>query len=510
MEVISSTNNSRVLAWDSSEPHVDLLAFPGYDPEEPMVAKQFCTDELSKEHCLISEIEHLLYAQHPYVVPLRGMVTLDPSRCEAGYSMQAMLMPEAEGDLYCESLSLTPEQACRVLAQLLLALEYIHGRGLVHSDLKPANVLLFRDLEHGYQGKLCDFGGCQELASRLSSGRTTAMCRSPEHLLGSAPDAKCDLWGMGHIAYYLITGVNLVRQKHVLGYLFDGDVYTDANNLVAIYGSLPGGLDPWAVLAEHRRTADDDLEDLPQHMLERGYQPEATFATYWEQIQHSLAETERVCGIPGHPEMIEQLLQGLLAVDPERRLSASDALELPIFHSHRAWIQDVRSLHRAEPIVYSRPPLPLPETCRAKFPMVLINWVCQHVRTVCQSEQAGMMAYASVIPITTKILHDHPEWRNDPVKLSQIPCCAMAIAHKRFPTCELYGRCAFNTQAIPDSMAMEELCQMESDLIGGMIGSLGEMSLLTWEECASDKYAVARLIRSRAIELLPEIDSDIK
>jgi serine/threonine-protein kinase len=114
----------------------------------------------------------------------------------------------AGGDLKSRIASkarFTLPQIAQVMGQLLSALHYAHARGIVHRDVKPANVLM---RENG-RLKLTDFGIARIADSDLTQtgevmGTLTYM--SPEQLTGAPVDARADLYSCGVILYELLTG----------------------------------------------------------------------------------------------------------------------------------------------------------------------------------------------------------------------------------------------------------------------------------------------------------------
>ena len=101
------------------------------------------------------------------------------------------------------------ERAVQILSELTGALDAAHAKGLVHRDVKPANVLLTREGggEHLY---LADFGLAKLVDSRGQT-RTgvflgTLDYAAPEQLAGQSVDARTDVYAAGCVLYHMLTG----------------------------------------------------------------------------------------------------------------------------------------------------------------------------------------------------------------------------------------------------------------------------------------------------------------
>ncbi|WP_129295327.1 serine/threonine-protein kinase [Streptomyces lydicus] len=105
---------------------------------------------------------------------------------------------------------LPPRFVCLLLDQLLAGLAAVHAEGVVHRDIKPANVLLEATGTGRPHLRLSDFG----IAMRKGEPRLTEANLvvgtpgyfAPEQLQGAEPDFPADLFAVGLVALYLITG----------------------------------------------------------------------------------------------------------------------------------------------------------------------------------------------------------------------------------------------------------------------------------------------------------------
>jgi serine/threonine-protein kinase len=104
---------------------------------------------------------------------------------------------------------LSLDETMRIARQLIDVLAFIHGRGIVHSDLKPSNVLV-SDKER-LDLKLCDFGIARILGGSFSILSTkdafgSSYYSAPEVLRGEDVDGRADVYSLGVILYRLLSG----------------------------------------------------------------------------------------------------------------------------------------------------------------------------------------------------------------------------------------------------------------------------------------------------------------
>ena len=98
--------------------------------------------------------------------------------------------------------------ALALMDQLCIVVAYLHGQSIVHLDLKPENIICYR--QNGI--KLIDFGlaSCRHLPDLLAldmkNPQGTPWYISPEQLLGERADPRCDIYSMGMLFYEMLTG----------------------------------------------------------------------------------------------------------------------------------------------------------------------------------------------------------------------------------------------------------------------------------------------------------------
>jgi serine/threonine protein kinase len=92
--------------------------------------------------------------------------------------------------------------ALRVAIHLGSALAHLHGRGLVHLDVKPANVVVTRR-----RPVLFDLGAARRLDGRaLGTAQGTDAYMAPEQARGGVPTPASDVWGLGVTLFEMLTG----------------------------------------------------------------------------------------------------------------------------------------------------------------------------------------------------------------------------------------------------------------------------------------------------------------
>ncbi len=152
------------------------------------------------------EISLAATLQHPHIVPLISAGEMD--------GLPYYTMPYVEGESLRERLSqgeLAIPQTISILRDVARALEYAHGKGITHRDIKPDNVLLA-----GHSAVVTDFGVAKAISGAVLADDTmtavgtalgTPAYMAPEQAASDpAADHRVDLYAFGAMAYEMLAG----------------------------------------------------------------------------------------------------------------------------------------------------------------------------------------------------------------------------------------------------------------------------------------------------------------
>lgn len=174
-------------------------------------------DRFERECQMAAEIEH------PNIIPIYEAGEVDgllfiAMRLVEGIDLRTRI--DRDGPL-------DPRKAISIVGQVGTALHAAHAHGLVHRDVKPANVLLASghdesDLEHAY---LTDFGVAKQTRSQAGLTRTglfvgTVDYAAPEQIEGRQLDGRADIYALGCVFYECLVGAAPFKRGADVAVLF--------------------------------------------------------------------------------------------------------------------------------------------------------------------------------------------------------------------------------------------------------------------------------------------------
>jgi hypothetical protein len=221
---------------------------------------------------------------HPNIVTIYDVGSVDGTP----YMTMEYLDERSLADILADGKKLPLSQILLIAVQLAGALDYAHRRGIVHRDVKPANVLL---LHGGTTVKLTDFGIARRRSSddlqQTVAGAVLGTPRymSPEQVAGRDVDGRSDLFSLGAILYELLTGKKPFDNGN-LGLLMVQIMQQDPTPIASIAPSVPAGLQRIVAKLlskrpEQRYANGAQLVEALQRELDSvGHQAEATRNSY--------------------------------------------------------------------------------------------------------------------------------------------------------------------------------------------------------------------------------------
>lgn len=241
----------------------------------------------------VREIKLLQSLRHDNIVALQE-VMIEKDDC---YMVFEYLSHDLTGLLNHPSFTLDPAQRKHLAKQLFEGLDYLHVRGVLHRDIKAANILVS---SNGVL-KIADFGLARFYSKHHRNDYTnrviTIWYRSPELLLGETQyTAAVDVWSAACVMIEIFT-------RHAI---FPGDG-TEINQLDKIYN----------ILGTPNKSDWPDLTKMEWfELLRPGYRKPSVFA---EKYKEKL------------PVAAFNLLASMFQYDPAKRPSAAEVLEHPYF-----------------------------------------------------------------------------------------------------------------------------------------------------------------------------------
>lgn len=258
----------------------------------------------------VREIKLLQSLKHRNIVNLQE-VMVEKNDC---FMVFEYLAHDLTGLLNHPSFKLEATHKKHLAKQLFEGLDYLHRRGVLHRDIKAANILVGKD----GQLKIADFGLARFYAKRRQLDYTnrviTIWYRSPELLLGETQYGPAvDIWSAACVLVEIFT-------RHAI---FPGDG-GEISQLEKIY----------AILGTPNRTEWPGLVDMAWFELLRpsAKRPNVFAEKYKERVTPAAYE----------------LLEAMFQYDPAKRPSASDVLEHPYFTTEEPEAKQVLELSKID------------------------------------------------------------------------------------------------------------------------------------------------------------------
>jgi cyclin-dependent kinase 8/11 len=286
------------------------------DPNQKLSVKQsrLINEDQTMSSSIFRELVILSEVHYPHIVHVsRKDIVWDPDTHLLSFAYEYGAVDVRKMVTYyatVKRLPMKPVVAKSILFQLLLALDYLHKRSIVHCDVTPSNLLLMPPTAPDFPGavKLIDFGLSRIIESSTTKrnyGVVTVWYRAPELLLGDGQyDRKVDIWAAGCIFGELLCGQVLFATKQ------------------KIPESDPTAFNP-AQLTQ--------ILEVLGPITERDCAREYKFKSIAMEMRDFPVQGKQLRTLVPGDETALDLLTKLLRYNPDRRLSAAEALKHPYF-----------------------------------------------------------------------------------------------------------------------------------------------------------------------------------
>lgn len=168
------------------------------------VAVKILTDRsIDVRRRFLKEAQAMATLNHPNIVTV-----FDAGETDDGHGYIVMEFVNGKTLRQLEGGSISYHTAIRYIMQVLAALEYAHNSGIIHRDVKPANIIAQQEDEIV---KLMDFGLSRRTSDMTQTTKTgqivgTIAYLPPERFLSRPADPRSDLYSVGIVMYELFTG----------------------------------------------------------------------------------------------------------------------------------------------------------------------------------------------------------------------------------------------------------------------------------------------------------------
>ncbi|XP_012729591.2 STKc_p38 domain-containing protein [Fundulus heteroclitus] len=236
------------------------------------------------------ELRLLRHIQHDNVISLLDVFT--PDSALEKFQTFYMVMPFVAQDLgrIMKKKRLSDRIITYLFYQLLRGLKYIHSAGIIHRDLKPGNLAVNENCEL----KILDFGLARQTESEMTGYVVTRWYRAPEVIFNWMHYSQTvDIWAAACILAEMLTGTVLF-QGH--------DSINQLNKILHLTGTPDSSM----VKKMQSKDAQSYVQGLPS-------QKKKNFKEMF----------------PTMNEKAVSLLEGMLLLDPEKRLTAKQGLAHP-------------------------------------------------------------------------------------------------------------------------------------------------------------------------------------
>lgn len=174
------------------------------------------------EHYFMREVKAINMLRHPNIISVLDYGK--DAESDALFLVMEFLPGQTLERVIKKEFPIAPLRVCEIAIQVLNALETAHNAGIIHCDLKPANIMVERVAGQNDFAKVLDFGIAKVKNTGMKAGPYTQQGNivgtfdymSPEQIMRKELDGRSDLWSLGVILYEMLTRRRIFHDKEAV------------------------------------------------------------------------------------------------------------------------------------------------------------------------------------------------------------------------------------------------------------------------------------------------------
>lgn len=253
-----------------------------------------------------------IYFKNPFIKSPDIKTKMSDVKCDSVY----FVFESAKTNLLSLISRLSYIDLKKYTLHLLLALEFMHYKGIIHQDIKPSNILI----SEGGEAQLCDFGLSEIINTNMDPTKYTSTIwyRAPEVSKGNVHTFTADIWSIAMVF------IEMIIKKPLLGSCPDNNELLISQILTKV-----------------------PISDR-QYLLKENNTPnvqkiKCRFNNFRSLLKLNAVNIDNFNSTPGTYDQFLDLLENMLLANPENRFTSTKSLDHPFFESYRDVISEYRN-----------------------------------------------------------------------------------------------------------------------------------------------------------------------
>jgi serine/threonine protein kinase len=252
-----------------------------------------------------------IYFKNPFSQTLQIKTDMPNVKCDSIY----FVFKPAKNNILNNIHNITYSEIKKYMLDILLGLEFMHSKNIIHQDIKPANILISDD----GSAQLCDFGLSEPVGPNIkhTEGVITIWYRPPEIILEKAHSLNADIWSVACVILEMFTKRAILencpdKNSEALKHILSRIPVTDREEFI-------------------NTLSNKNLKNIKPR-----------FENFQSLLKLTKFQIDDFNNTPGTFDQFIDLISGMLLCNPKTRFNATTALNHDFFASSRNRISEFR------------------------------------------------------------------------------------------------------------------------------------------------------------------------